>query len=132
MHMEGVAVPIGVNLNWNQSYSYAHLPPGMKKVPRYWKVLTAPVPAQKGLPHFQDVTISDIKATKARRAFAVRGYSDDFLKNFTFRNINIQAKSAGSIQNAENWTFGKTHIQSADGNRVTLKDCRLVRGPAQR
>jgi polygalacturonase len=132
MHMEGVAVPIGVNLNWNQSYSYAHLPQGMKKVPRYWKLLTAPVPAQKGLPHFQDITISDITATKARLAFAVRGYGDDFLKNFTFRNVSIQAQSAGTLQNAENWNFVRTHIQSADGSHVTLKDCRSVRGLAQR
>lgn len=132
MHMEGVAVPIGVDLNWNQSYSYAHLPPGMKKVPRYWKVLAEPVPLKEGLPHFQDIRISDITATGARRAFAVRGYSDDFLKNFTFKNISIQAQTAGSIQDAENWTFVNTHIHTADGSHVTLKDCHGVHGLTQK
>jgi len=132
MRMEGVPVPIGVNLNWNQSYSYAHLPPGMKKIPSYWKILTAPVPLKKGLPHFQDISISDITASGARRAFAVKAYPDDFLKDFKFANINIQAQSAGSIQDAEDWTFTNTHIQAADGSRVKMVDCRGIKGLAQK
>ncbi len=132
MHMEGVPVPIGVNLNWNQSYSYAHLPPGMKKVPRYWKVLAEPVPLKEGLPHFQDISISDITATGARRAFAIKGYSDDFLKDFKFSNIRIQAQTAGSIQDAENWTFTNTHIQTANGGHVQLINCHAIHGLAQK
>lgn len=128
VRMEGVRVPIGINLDWNQSYSYAHLPPGMKKVPRYWKVLAEPVPLRRGLPHFQDISISGIKATRAQQAFAVKGYSDDFLKNFKFNNINIQAQTAGSIQDAEDWTFINTHIRTADGSRVELINCHAVKG----
>jgi len=127
-----VPVPIGVNLNWNQSYSYTHLPPEMKKVPRYWKVLAEPVLLKEGLPHFQDISISDITATGARRAFAVKGYSDDFLKDFKFSNIHIQAQTAGRIQDAENWTFTNAHIQTANESHVQLIDCHAVHGLAQK
>lgn len=132
MHMEGVAVPIGVDLNWNQSYSYAHLPAGMKKVPRYWKVLAEPVPLKKGLPHLRDISISDITATGARQAFAVKGYEQAPLVNFRFSNIHIQAKTSGSIQDAVNWTFVNTHLQIADGSQVNLKDCKNIRGLGQK
>ncbi len=128
MRMEGVAVPIAVDLNWNQSYSYAHLPPGVKNAPRYWKVLAEPVPLEKGLPHFQDIRISDVTATGARRAFAVRAYPDDFLRNFRFAHIRIQAQTAGSIADGEDWTFVDTNIQAADGSHVALTDCRGIHG----
>jgi polygalacturonase len=128
MRMVGVAVPIGVDLNWNQTYSYAHLPPGMKKVPRYWRVLAEPVPLQKGLPHLRDISISDISATRARQAFAVKGYPQAPLENFNFKNIRIQARTAGSIQDAANWTFVDTRVQVGDGSRVKLNDCQNIRG----
>lgn len=40
------------------SYSYAKIPDGIKDYPEYWKVLTTPVPAEKGLPRLHGVRIS--------------------------------------------------------------------------
>ena len=128
MDMQDVATPISFNLNWNPSYSYAGLPAGMKNVPSYWKVLTEKVPPEKGLPHFRDVRISNIKATGARRAFEVIGYKEAPFLDFQFNNLDIDATTAGSIQNAKNWKFTATTIKTQDGSKVTLKDCTNVTG----
>src|SRR5258707_353002 len=68
LNLHGVAVPIHMTMNWNPSYSYATLPPGVKDPPPYWVTLTTKVPEQQGLPHFRNVHIWNIKATGARRA----------------------------------------------------------------
>jgi hypothetical protein len=58
-----VATPISITLNWNPSYSYAKMPENVQNPPDYWRVLTEPVPPEKGLPHFRKVTITGVKAT---------------------------------------------------------------------
>ena len=126
--MQGVARPISITMNWNPSYSYAKLPDGVKEVPDYWRVLLAPVSPERGLPHFRDIHISDIRATGAQQAFAVSAYPDAPLKDFEFKNINIEAKTAGSIQNAQNWSFSGAAIKTLDGSRVTVKDSSGVTG----
>jgi hypothetical protein len=91
-------------------------------------VLTESVPPEKGLPHFRDVKISDIKAVDAQRAFSVSSYKNSPLENFEFKNLEIDAKSAGSIEYADRWTFVNTHIKTTDGSVVALKDSRNVTG----
>jgi hypothetical protein len=91
-------------------------------------VLVAPVPPEKGLPHIRHVRISGIKATGAQRAFSVSSYADSPLQDFTFDGIDIAARIAGSIQNAEKWKFSKTAIHAADGSHVIVKDSRNVSG----
>jgi polygalacturonase len=131
MDFEGVPTPVSINLNWNPSYSYGRLPEGATDVPDYWRVLTEPVPPERGLPHFRKVRISGVRATGAEQAFAVSAYEDAPLEDFRFENVEIEAKTAGRIENARNWRFLNTRIRTADGSRVTLKDCRGVRGLAQ-
>jgi hypothetical protein len=128
VEMSGVATPVSVSLNWNPSYSYARIPEGMQGYPDYWKVLTAPVPPEKGIPHFRDVSISDIKATGAQRAFQVSSHPDAPLLRFRLQNIDIEAKTAGSIAGAQDWTFSGVTLKTADGSRVDLKDSREVQG----
>ena len=128
VEMSGVAIPVSVSLNWNPSYSYAKIPDGIEGYPDYWKVLTAPVPPEKGMPHFRDVSISEIKATGAQRAFQVSTYPDAPLLRFRFQNIAIEAKTAGSIAGAQDWTFDGVTLKTGDGSRVDLKDSRGVQG----
>lgn len=128
VEMQGVPRPISIGLNWNPSYSYAKLPAGVKNVPDYWKALLTPVPPERGLPHFRDVEIDDVTATGAQQAFTVSAYPDAPLENFRFKNIHIEAKTAGAIQNAENWTFSGITIKTADGSKVKLKDSKGVTG----
>ena len=124
--MEGVNSALSITFNWNPSYSYAKMPEDVKNPPAYWRILTEPVPPEKGLPHLRNVRISDVKATGVRQAFTVASYKDSPLQDFQFKNISIEAKSGGAIQNAENWTFVNTQIQS--GTPVVLKDVTAVTG----
>ncbi len=126
--MDGVATPISITMNWNPSYSYATIPPDQKNYPAYWTVLTTHVPADKGLPHFQDVHIWNIKAVGARRAFSVSAYPNAPLINFRFDHIDISAQTAGMIADAKDWTFSTTEIKTADGSTVAVKDSTDVTG----
>ena len=133
MRMENVATPLSVTFNWNPSYSYAKMPdkvdlPSLESIPDYWRVLTEPVPPEKGLPHLRHVQISEIRATGARRAFSVTSYPDSPLEDFELKDIRIEARTAGSIANAANWKFTGAEIRTADGSTVALKDCRAISG----
>ncbi len=120
--MNGVAAVVSVSLNWNPAYSYARIPAGISEYPEYWKILTAPVPPEKGIPHFRDISISGIKARGAQRAFQVASRPDSPLLRFHFENLDIEAKTAGSIRDAEDWTFTGVNLKTADGSAPELKD----------
>jgi polygalacturonase len=120
--LEGVAIPIHITMNWNPSYSYAVIPAGMTDVPAYYKVLATPVPEARGLPHFRDVRIWNVKATGARQAFNVSAYPDAPLEDFTLDHIDIEAKTAGTIANAKNWKMEHMEIKTADGSTVKFVD----------
>ena len=126
--LQNVPTVFSITFNWNPSYSYAKIPAGLASVPDYYAVLAQEVPREKGIPHLKNVTISNLKASGARDAFSVRSYSDSPLQAVTFRNVDIQAQRAGTIQNAENWKFENTRIRTADGSVVTLKESRGVTG----
>jgi hypothetical protein len=117
----GVATPVSITLNWNPSYSYAKLPEGVKDMPAYWRVLTEVVPPEKGLPHFRKIRISGLKSTGAQRAFAVSSYAESPLVDFEFKDIEIEAKTAGTIANTQGWKMEGMRIQTADGSTVTVK-----------
>jgi polygalacturonase len=120
--LEGVAIPIHATMNWNPSYSYAAIPAGMADVPEYYKVLATPVPEAKGLPHFRDVHIWNVKATGAREAFNVSAYPQAPLDGFRLDHIDIEAKTAGTIANAKNWKMDDMDIKTADGSTVKMTD----------
>jgi len=131
VNTEGVPTPLSITMNWNPSYSYATLPPGVQDMPDYWKILLAPVPPEKGIPHFRNIRISDLKAIGARQAFSVSSHADSPLTDFKLKNIDIEAQTAGTIQNAVGWTFENARIVTADGSRVTFKDSRDIGGLPQ-
>lgn len=122
LKLEDVAIPIHITMNWNPSYSYATLPEGVKDIPAYWTVLTTPVPAEKGLPHFRDVHIWNIKATGAKRAFEVSAYPNATLDNFRLDHLDIDAATAGTIANAKNWMLTDNKIHTADGSKPAFTD----------
>ena len=120
--LEGVAIPIHITMNWNPSYSYATIPPGLKDVPPYYKVLATPVPPEQGLPHFSHVHIWNVKATGAATAFNVSAYPNAPLENFRLDHLDIQAKTAGTIANAKNWSITDSKIVTADGSKPVFTD----------
>jgi polygalacturonase len=123
LDLQGVAIPIHITMNWNPSYSYATLPPDIKNPPSYYITLTTPVtPPEKGLPHFSNVHIWNIKATGAKQAFNVAAYPDAPLVDFKLDHLNIEAATAGTIANTKNWTLIDNTIKTADGSKVTFTD----------
>lgn len=120
--LEGVAIPIHITLNWNPTYSYATIPPDVKDAPPYYHVLATPVSPEHGLPHFRDVHIWNIKATGAATAFNVSGYPEAPLENFRIDHLDIQAKTAGTIANAKNWSITESRIETADGSKPVFTD----------
>lgn len=115
--LEGVATPISITMNWNPAYSYATIPADVDRatMPSYWTTLTTTVtPEKKGLPHFANVHIWNIKATGAKRAFQVAAYPNATLDNFRLDHLNIQAETAGTLANTINWTIIDSTITTTD------------------
>ena len=119
--LRGVGTAIAVTFNWNPSYSYARMPENYPNPPGYWRVLTEPVPPEKGLPHLRGVRIANLKGVDIRQAFSVVSYKESPLQDFVLHNIRIEAATAGSIANAGNWNFTDVVIQTADGSKPVMK-----------
>ena len=123
IQMSNVGTAIEITPNWNPSYSYSALPAGydIKTVPEHWKKMLEPVSPEKGIPHFKDVYISNINVSGARKAILADGLSEAPLKNFNFKNMQISAKTAGSVKNAENWKWENVKISAEDGSVVKVE-----------
>jgi hypothetical protein len=106
-----IPVVMRATLNWNPAYSYARIPATEKNVPPYWKVLATEVPREKGIAHFHDVKIWNIKATGAATAFEVDGYPEAPLQRFQFAGLDIEARKGGHINDAQDWQFASTALR---------------------
>jgi polygalacturonase len=109
--MVGIPVVMRATMNWNPAYSYATIPADVKDVPPVWKVLATKVPREKGIAHFHDVKIWNIKATGATTAFEVDGYPEAPLQRFAFDRLDIEADKGGHINDAQDWTFANTTLR---------------------
>ena len=122
LQLDDVAIPIHITMNWNPSYSYARIPPGLADVPAYYKVLATPVPLAQGLAHFRNVRITNIKATGAWTAFEVSASPEAPLEDFQLDHLFIEAKSAGKVENTKTWKLSDVTIQTADGSQLTFSN----------
>lgn len=120
--MTNVASPFEFNLDWYRAYSLPSLPPDMTmdKVPAHWKALLAPVPAERGMPEFKDVHFSNITVIGAKTAITANAFKEKPLLGFTWTNVAIEAKTAGKISNATDWTMTRLAIRAADQKPVKL------------
>ncbi len=124
--MKDIPVVLRITMNWNPSYSYARIPADVTDVPPAWKVLATPVPAEQGRARFRDVSIWNIKATGATRAFEVDGFQEVPLQRFTLKKLDIEAREGGYLHDIEDWRFEDARL--ALGAPVALEDARAVRG----
>ena len=128
LHLQGVAIPIEVNLNWNPNYSYATLPPDAKDVPAYWRVLTAHVPEEKGLPHFSNVHIWNVDATDARTAISIGAYPNAKLVGFHIDHIHVAAAKAGHIDDTSGLVMSDIDLTVPSGEKLITEDDTEPRG----
>jgi len=124
--MKDVPVVLRITMNWNPSYSYARIPADVKDVPPAWRVLATPVPPEQGRARFHDVTIANIRATGATRAFEVDGYAQAPLQRFRLNHLDIQAKEGGWLYDIEDWRFDA--VKLAPGTRIDVENSRQVSG----
>jgi polygalacturonase len=130
MTFDGVAAVLRITMNWNPSFSYAVLPPGLTDYPAYYKTLTTPVPEDKGRAHVSNVHIWNIKATNAKTAFEVDAYPQLPLEHFQLDHIDITAATAGHIADARDWTFSDVELHTADHSTIALSDSANITGIA--
>lgn len=123
-----VPVVLRITMNWNPSYSYAKIPETEKNYPAYWKVLSTPVADEKGRAHFHDVHIWNIKATGAKTAFEVDAFPEVPVDHFTLDHMQLEAKTAGHISDAKDWTFADNILTFADKSLVAVSDTTNVTG----
>jgi polygalacturonase len=123
--MNGVGTAFQITMNWNPAYSYSKLPDGynMDNIPEHWKkMLHHVVPAEKGIPHFKDVYISNVKVNNAKRAVNALGLQESMLKEFHFDNVQIEAATAGDVKFAEGWQWKNSQITTTDNTKLNLSD----------
>ena len=126
IQMDGVGTVIEVSMNWNPSYSYSSLPEGydINNVPKHWKTMLMQVePPEKGIPKFRDVHISRVKATGASRAISAAGTKESIIDNFIVRDLDVAARSAGSISYAKGWRFENVNIKTNDNSKLDVINC---------
>lgn len=118
IQLDSVGTAFQFTMNWNPSYSYSALPAGYDEntIPAHWKTMLHRVePAEKGIPHFKDVYVSNISAKGVKKVINGAGMQESSLTGFTFSNVSISANAAGDIAFASGWIFNNVHINSGDG-----------------
>jgi polygalacturonase len=128
MTFDGVTAVLRITMNWNPSYSYATIPPGLTNYPAYYKTLTTPVPEDKGRARVSNVHIWNVTATNAKTAFEVDAYTQVPLEHFKLDHIDITAATAGHIADARDWTFSDVVLHTADHSTIALSDSTKVTG----
>lgn len=122
--MNGVGTALQITMSGDPSYSHPALPGGYtpNKVPAHWKKLLTKVEPAQGIPHFQDIYLSNINAMGSKKAISAIGTKESALKDFHLSNVNIDAATAGDISFANNWICDKVKITTHDASKVNVKD----------
>ena len=112
-------------MNWNPAYSYSTLPAGYNydSIPAHWKVLLhKTVPAEKGIPHFKNVFVSNITAAGVKKIINAAGLKESALQDFHFNKVTIKGNTAGDISYAADWFFNHVSMAGADGRKLNVNN----------
>lgn len=131
LKLDKVRLPFTFTLDWNPSFSYATIPPGIQNIPRHWVVLATPVlPPERGLCEFRNITIEDVEVTGARQIFSATGLPDKVIRNVKWINVNAQGEAAGVIEFAPDWSMTNVKLQTRDGLAVRTSNNTNVDTPS--
>jgi len=122
LFMDSVAIAFNLTLNWNPAYSYSSLPEGYNydTLPYHWKVMLHKVPEEIGLPIVKNIYVNKVKAINVNQAFNIQGLENSIPENFVLNNIEIEAKSAGLIENSRNIIFNNLNLKTLDKSKFNL------------
>ena len=123
--MDSVGNAILFTMNWNPSYSYSKLPAGYNpdSIPAHWKTMLHKVePAEKGIPHFRDIYISNVQVASAKKAISANGLDGSLITGLHMDHSSIHAATAGVIEYAKDWQLKDVTITAKDGSKVEMKN----------
>lgn len=134
IEMYNVRDAIKLDYDWYPSYNT--VPDEVRKeieakgdtLPIHWEKLMTVVPEDQGTPYIHGIRIANVKAVDSQNAISVNGRKNQRAGNFLLENISITASSAGTIKNAENWTFKNVKIEAKDGSKVKFENCENMQG----
>jgi len=130
--MDKVGITFEANVNWNPSYSYPTLPKEYEnqELPEHWyKLLEKVEPAERGIPYFRNLYLSDITITNSTTFLNVHGVHNSIVENVTLKNIDINVDKAGSVSYAKNWTVENIGLNTKDNKPVKITNCENVDFP---
>ncbi|WP_405380008.1 glycoside hydrolase family 28 protein [Maribacter sp. LLG6340-A2] len=132
IEMDSVRTFMEVSMNWNPTYSYSKLPEEFdpENIPVHWKkMLNTVEPATKGIPHFKNITLRNIKVKGAKKAINVKGLENSTVEHITLDNVLIEAETAGNINFSKNWSLNNVQLKTVDGSQVTIENSPGVEFP---
>ena len=125
IEMNNVGSMLRASMDWNPSYSYSSLPAGYSfdSIPVHWKVILQKVSPERGLPHFRNVFLNNLKGTVRGSAFAVTANQESLAENFSLTGIEADALSSGKISFARGWKLKDVNIKAKDGSKPDFQNC---------
>lgn len=123
IQMDSVGTAFQFTMDWNPAYSYSKLPEGYNydSIPAHWKTLLKKVePADKGIPTFRNIYVSNITASGVRKVVNAAGLGESALQGFHFDNVNVKGNAAGDIRYGKDWVFNNVTITGADGKPLNV------------
>ena len=129
IEMDGVGTAILFTMNWNPAYSYSTLPEGYTEatLPAHWKAMLTKVDPAKGLPHFRDVVISNVRVQNAKTALTAEGQPNSPLEGITLDNVTMSAETAGGLNYAKGWIIKNVHITAKDDEPMAVQNSSQIK-----
>jgi polygalacturonase len=129
IEMDGVGTAILLTMNWNPAYSYSTLPEGYTEatLPAHWKAMLTKVDPEKGLPHFRDVVISNVKVQNAKVAISAEGQPNSLLEGMTLDNMTMTAATAGGLSYAKDWIIKNVNITAQDEEPIAVQNSSKIK-----
>ena len=84
-------------------------------------------PAEKGIPHFKNIYVSNVSAKGVKKLFNAAGLKESSLVDFHFENIKSTGASAGDIEFAKNWTLNKVDLTRLTNQQLNIKNSDALR-----
>jgi polygalacturonase len=129
IEMDGVGTAILLTMNWNPAYSYSTLPEGYTEatLPAHWKAMLTKVDPEKGLPHFRDVVISNVKVQNAKIAISAEGQPNSLLEGMILDNVTMTAATAGGLSYAKDWIIKNVNITAQDEEPIAVQNSSKIK-----
>lgn len=124
IEMTDVRHPICIQLDWFRKYNTCTVPEDYTgEIPDRWKKLMAPVPDEIPPTVLEDFTISNVHAVLTKdfegdcEAILINGFPEAPIPDMTLRDVQIDCRTYGTIQNIANLRMENVTVRVTDGSR---------------